>query len=112
MAAGVLADFLEFTKTLPKLSEFPEVSRETINKSNEIKVSLEVLNIIEQYFIATTAEISRHKEKEIEKEKLRTEQQNNEEDKKDGETEGTPDKKKKSKKPKKKVKEEDLWTRF
>lgn len=62
MANEILTNFVGLVSQLPDLDEFPEESRENYNKVGvQTKVDIELVQIFEQYFLATIDEVDRFK---------------------------------------------------
>merc|ERR1712060_881581 len=62
MANEILTNFVGLVSQLPDLEEFPEESRENFNKVGiQSRVDIDLVQIFEQYFLATIDEVDRFK---------------------------------------------------
>jgi len=75
MTSSVVQNFADLIQTLPALDDFPEASRESANKLNDVKLNLDMVQVFETYFIATMEEVERHKQIAHEAEILRAAQE-------------------------------------
>lgn len=75
MTSSVVRNFADLIQTLPALDDFPEASRESANKLNDVKLNMDMVQVFETYFIATMEEVERHKQIAHEAEILRAAQE-------------------------------------